>query len=181
VLHLHHLTPIHEAAARVAPDVPVVGHLHGTELLMLEHIADGAPASWEHAEAWWERMRGWAARCERLVVLSASQLERVERLLDVDPERFKACDVDRARFWRHELSEAPRGWLPGQEPGSLRYPAELAETLIALGAIHALNLDGGGSTSLVAGGRLRNTPRESHGVELGGGRAVSTAIAFTER
>ena len=36
VLHLHHLTPIHEAAARVAPDVPVVGHLHGTELLMLE-------------------------------------------------------------------------------------------------------------------------------------------------
>src|SRR5947199_6643041 len=26
VLHLHHLTPIHEAAARVAPAVPVVGH-----------------------------------------------------------------------------------------------------------------------------------------------------------
>jgi hypothetical protein len=45
VLHLHHLTPLHEAAARVAPDVPVVGHLHGTELLMLERIADGAPPS----------------------------------------------------------------------------------------------------------------------------------------
>ena len=38
VLHLHHLTPIHEAAARVAPGVPIVGHLHGTELLMLEAI-----------------------------------------------------------------------------------------------------------------------------------------------
>ncbi len=38
VLHLHHLTPLNEAAARVAPDVPVVGHLHGTELLMLEAI-----------------------------------------------------------------------------------------------------------------------------------------------
>src|SRR5215203_3951929 len=38
VLHLHHLTPLYEAAARVAPDVPVVGHLHGTELLMLEAI-----------------------------------------------------------------------------------------------------------------------------------------------
>src|SRR4051812_46449469 len=36
VLHLHHLTPLNEAAARVVPDVPVVGHLHGTELLMLE-------------------------------------------------------------------------------------------------------------------------------------------------
>src|SRR4051812_2055415 len=37
-LHLHHLTPIHEAALRVAPHVPVIGHLHGTELLMLEEI-----------------------------------------------------------------------------------------------------------------------------------------------
>ena len=44
VLHLHHLTPLHEAAARVAPGVPVVTHLHGTELLMLERIARRAPA-----------------------------------------------------------------------------------------------------------------------------------------
>ena len=44
VLHLHHLTPINEAAARVAPDVPVVGHIHGTELLMLEEIEAGPPA-----------------------------------------------------------------------------------------------------------------------------------------
>jgi glycosyltransferase involved in cell wall biosynthesis len=140
-LHLHHLTPIYDAAARVAPDVPIVGHLHGTELLMLEHIADGSPASWEHAQAWWERMRAWAARCERLVVLSPSQIERVERLLDVDaqrcvvipngydPERFKHCDVDEPSFWRHELAEAARGWLPGQEPGSLRYPPDVAESL----------------------------------------------------
>jgi hypothetical protein len=33
----------------------------------------------------------------------------------------------------------------------------------------------------VAGGRLLNTPRESHGVELAGGRPVSTAIAFVTR
>src|SRR5439155_4254353 len=58
---------------------------------------------------------------------------------------------------------------------------EFAEALIALGAIHALNLDGGGSTSLVAGGRLCNIPRESHGVELAGGRPISTALAFTSR
>ena len=45
VLHLHHLTPIHEAARRAAPDVPVVGHLHGTELLMLEAI-DARPRRW---------------------------------------------------------------------------------------------------------------------------------------
>jgi glycosyltransferase involved in cell wall biosynthesis len=141
VLQLHHLTPIHEAAARVAPDVPVVGHLHCTELLMLEHIAEGPPAGWTHAEAWWERMRGWAARCERLVVLSPSQLDRVERLLDIDrdrcvvvpngydPERFSRREIDRAAFWRAQLAEQPRGWLPGQEPGSLRYPADVAADL----------------------------------------------------
>src|SRR3954462_15090778 len=81
VLHLHHLTPINEAAARVAPGVPVVGHLHGTELLMLEKIADGAPDAWTHAAAWAERMRGWAQGCERLVLLSDTQVERARDLL----------------------------------------------------------------------------------------------------
>src|SRR3954462_6764372 len=83
VLHLHHLTPLHEAAARVAPDVPVVAHLHGTELLMLERIAEGPPATGAHAAAWARRMRRWADRAERLLLLSPSQLERVEHLLDI--------------------------------------------------------------------------------------------------
>ena len=63
VLHLHHLTPLNEAAERVARDVPVVGHLHGTELLMLETIAAGAPAEWAYAEHWQARMQRWAQRC----------------------------------------------------------------------------------------------------------------------
>lgn len=58
---------------------------------------------------------------------------------------------------------------------------ELGETLVALGARSALNLDGGGSTSLVCGGELRNVPRESHGIVLPGGRAVSTALVFAPR
>jgi hypothetical protein len=58
---------------------------------------------------------------------------------------------------------------------------ELAEALVALGAREALNLDGGGSTSLVCGGRLRNSPRESHGVLLPGGRAIATALLFAPR
>jgi glycosyltransferase involved in cell wall biosynthesis len=37
VLHLHHLTPQHDAARRW-PQVPVVAHLHGTELKLLEAI-----------------------------------------------------------------------------------------------------------------------------------------------
>jgi glycosyltransferase involved in cell wall biosynthesis len=133
VLHLHHLTPIHEAAARVAPDVPVVGHLHGTEMLMLERIAEGPPAAWDHAEAWERRMRRWAQGCQRLLLLSHSQLERAERLLGVDPrrcviapngfdpERFSPRSVDRAAFWRHALVDDPHGWRPGHDEGSVAY------------------------------------------------------------
>jgi hypothetical protein len=58
---------------------------------------------------------------------------------------------------------------------------ELGEALVALGVRCALNLDGGGSTSLVCAGRLRNVPREDHGIVLAGGRPVSTVVAFTPR
>jgi glycosyltransferase involved in cell wall biosynthesis len=138
VLHLHHLTPIHEAAARVAPDVPVVGHLHGTELMMLERIADGPPEGWHHAEAWERRMRRWALSCERVLLLSHSQLERAERVLGIDPrrcviapngfdpERFSRRTVDRAAFWRHALVEDPQGWRPGHDEGSVSYSPEQA-------------------------------------------------------
>ncbi len=38
LFHLHHLTPMHEAAARLWPDRAVITHLHGTELRMLDRI-----------------------------------------------------------------------------------------------------------------------------------------------
>lgn len=59
--------------------------------------------------------------------------------------------------------------------------AELAEAMVGLGAVEAINLDGGGSASLVIDGRLRNTPREEHGRELVGGREVATALQFVPR
>jgi Phosphodiester glycosidase len=59
--------------------------------------------------------------------------------------------------------------------------AELASAMIDLGARDAINLDGGGSASLVVGGALVNTPREEHGTTLDGGRAVSTALRFVPR
>jgi len=132
VLHLHHLTPIHAAAAQVAPGVPIVGHVHGTELLMLEAIA-ADPGRWAHGEAWAERMRGWAAACRRLIVLSDSQVARAQQLLGVEPERcvrvangfdpetFRPRHVDHRAHWRRHLVEAPQGWAPGEEAGSVRY------------------------------------------------------------
>jgi len=59
--------------------------------------------------------------------------------------------------------------------------AELAAAMVGLGAEQAINLDGGGSASLVVGGSLVNTPREEHGIELTGGRAVATALHFAPR
>lgn len=59
--------------------------------------------------------------------------------------------------------------------------AELAEALVALGAEEAINLDGGGSASLVHGGRLRNRPRELHGSDLLEGRPIVTAIVLDPR
>lgn len=56
---------------------------------------------------------------------------------------------------------------------------ELADLLVDLGAEAALNLDGGGSASLVHDGALVNRPREQHGVELLEGRPIATALAIT--
>ncbi len=123
VLYLHHLTPLNEAASRVAPGVPIVGHLHGTELLMLEQIEEGAPAEWSHAEQWETRLRRWASACARLVVSPASR-ERVCRLLDhgeegviplpngVDSDLFRPLAVDRLAHWRGYLVERPTARLP---------------------------------------------------------------------
>ena len=137
ILHLHHLTPMNEAAARSFPDVPVVGHLHGTEVLMLREIERGAPEGWEHADAWAERMRRWARACERLLVLSPDAVERAPDLLGVEPERVVWAPngfdpelfdrrplhgEDRLVLWRRWLVEEPHGWDPeSQEPGSVSY------------------------------------------------------------
>jgi Phosphodiester glycosidase len=56
--------------------------------------------------------------------------------------------------------------------------AELARLMRALGCEAALNLDGGGSTALVSGGRLQNLPRGGYEEPEPGGRPISTALEF---
>lgn len=137
VLHLHHLTPIDAAAARIAPDTPLVTHLHGTELLMLEAIDAGC--AWPHAATWAARLRTWAQRSTRLVVATPGGRARAGRLLDVAPERiavvpngvdaerFSPRPADRAATWRRVLGDRPLGWVPGAAPGSWRAtPAQIA-------------------------------------------------------
>ena len=142
VLHLHHLTPVNEAAERAFPAVPRVGHLHGTELLMLREIDEGPPKGWDHAAAWAERMRRWARGCERLFVLSPDAVRRVPDLLGVDPGRvvwapngfdpvgFQRRPVSgpaRVEHWRRWLVEEPRGWDSSGKPGTVTYSEDQLE------------------------------------------------------
>ena len=180
VLHLHHLTPIHEAAARVLPGIPLVTHLHGTELKMIDRIerltqvanalgtdlggmADLAAAgalpgpddprlsglmpaalllastrwaAWRHGAHWAAEMRRWAARSDRLIVISPNDRDEAGRLLGVDAgrvdwvpngvdlERFDrsaASAQERLARWRRWLVDEPLGWREGGEPGSVGY------------------------------------------------------------
>lgn len=110
----------------------------------------------------------------------------------IDPEGFSAnsgqfdSDITAGRYPRAALGVLP-GWIlavacDGRSDADAGLTLrELAELMAQLGAARAINLDGGGSTSLVYEGVLRNTPREEHGIELLVGRPVSTALAFERR
>jgi hypothetical protein len=106
-----------------------------------------------------------------------------------DPEGFSAgesqfdSDITEGRYPRAALGVTPTHLIAvvcegrADDEAGLNL-AELAVAMADLGAIDAINLDGGGSASLVVGGRLVNSPREEHGLEIPGGRAVPTALRF---
>jgi hypothetical protein len=111
---------------------------------------------------------------------------------DADLEGFSLgarqfdSDITDGRFPRAALARRGRQLLAVACDGRTRGDVgmtlgELADALVALGAEEAINLDGGGSASLVHAGRLRNRPREAGGVDLLEGRAIVTAIVFDPR
>ena len=108
-----------------------------------------------------------------------------------DPEGFSAgarqfdSDITAGRYPRAALGLDGKDLIAAVCDGRTDEDAgltldEMAEAMIDLGASDAINLDGGGSASLVIDGILRNRPREAHGIDLGAGRPVSTALAFAE-
>jgi glycosyltransferase involved in cell wall biosynthesis len=136
VLHLHHLTPIHRAASAMLPHIPIVTHLHGTELKMLLAIADPAVALGPHADWWAGRMRESARAASATIAISPFQQREAIRLLGLEPETVHwlpdgvdvasfavgraGADERRAR-WLEWLVEDPRGWDESGVPGSVRY------------------------------------------------------------
>ena len=109
-----------------------------------------------------------------------------------DPEGFSAgerqfdSDITDGRYPRaalgvadaHLIAVVCEGRADDEAGLSL---AELAAAMAVLGAVDAINLDGGGSASLVVGGELVNSPREQHGLGIPGGRNVPTALRFYAR
>ena len=109
-----------------------------------------------------------------------------------DPEGFSAgqaqfdSDITDGRHPRAALGLAPGRLVAVACDGRSRRDAgltleELAALLVALGCHTALNLDGGGSTSLVSGGRLRNRPYADSTCPSPAAGAVSTALLFLPR
>lgn len=137
LFHLHHLTPVHEAVARLRPRAPVVAHLHGTELKFLEALAQRAPAdTGPHGPFWAERLRRIAGCCQRVVVTSPADQDAAPSLLGIDRARIEWIPngVDTARFRPRDLSSGerlallrrwlvddPRGWDETEVPGTIRY------------------------------------------------------------
>lgn len=110
-------------------------------------------------------------------------------VVEGDQEGFSAgagqfdSDITRGRYPRAALGLADGRLLAVACDGRSEDEAgltlgELAGALLGLGARSAINLDGGGSASLVSGSVLRNRPREEHGLDLAGGRPVVTALSF---
>lgn len=86
VLHLHHLTPQLDAANRFWPHVPLVAHLHGTELRMIEAIA--------------ARVALAAALGETLASMpAAAKVSGAE--CDLDPAQVEMLHTTRWDAWRH--------------------------------------------------------------------------------
>ena len=111
---------------------------------------------------------------------------------DEDTEGFRAgmaqfdSDITDGRYPRAALGLSEDRLFSVACDGRSRHDAgltleELASVMVSLGCASALNLDGGGSTSLVSGGRLRNRPRGRWERPEVGGRPVSTALLFLPR
>ncbi|MFE9636570.1 glycosyltransferase family 4 protein [Streptomyces sp. NPDC006463] len=92
---------------------------------------------WTHARHWVDRLRAYARTCDRVVVISEQDRALAQSLAHipdsridlvpngVDTDRFTPPgsfdDADRSKILHRWLVDDPQGWLPGREPGTIRY------------------------------------------------------------
>jgi glycosyltransferase involved in cell wall biosynthesis len=103
----------------------------------VDNLPAGDTGAW--TAHWADRMRRWAARSDRVTVVSAQDQQLVRRLLPVDDARVgiiangvdaglfspRPCGrAERLASWRRWLVDDPQGWTRGGAPGSIRYDAD---------------------------------------------------------
>ncbi|WP_182884203.1 glycosyltransferase [Microbispora sp. H10885] len=136
----------------------------------LDHLLQGLPLDdearqraraidwrlWRYADLWCLQMKRYVRQAGRLVVVSTSDRAEVNRLLGVpeddvtvvpngvDTTRFVPLHLDdreRLSRMRRWLVKDPRGWGPGEQPGSIRYTeVDISRMLDASGALRPVLL-----------------------------------------
>ena len=180
------------------PDGLPLGEVR-THGVVRDHVAFTAP--W-HAVRACVHVQGGAARIARRDALHAAPRGDVlqagpllvaggEVAYDpaADAEGFRAAshqfdtDITEGRHPRAALGLSETRVVAVAVDGRSRLDAgltllELARLMVAMGCEQAINLDGGGSASLVSGSVLRNAPRRGYEQLEPGGRPLSTALVF---
>ena len=147
LLHLHHLTHAHVAAAQLFPSVPKLTQLHGTEIKMLEHLDEsskdsGSPNELSHlgrgilSDAV-DATNHFAAIspdvCERAIARLAIDGKHITTIPNgVDTSLFQPLDwspYEKWSFLRKILVEEPQGWDESGVPGSVQYDQSDIEKL----------------------------------------------------
>ncbi|MBT8397535.1 MAG: glycosyltransferase family 4 protein [Gemmatimonadetes bacterium] len=144
VLHLHHLSHAHEAAALTFPSVPKLTQLHGTEIKMLERLDElgqepgGSPEQDPIAR---KMLFESVEISDHFAAISPDIRDRGINLLGIPESRITTVPngVDttlfrplawsnpkKLQFLNRILVEDPQGWSEGGTPGSIRYqPSDL--------------------------------------------------------
>ncbi|MCH8254781.1 MAG: glycosyltransferase family 4 protein [Gemmatimonadetes bacterium] len=147
LIHLHHLTHAHVAAAQLFPSVPKLTQLHGTEIKMLEHLDEsskdsGSPNELSHlgrgilSDAV-NATNHFAAIspdvCERAIARLAIDGKHITTIPNgVDTSLFQPLDwspYEKWSFLRKILVEEPQGWDESGVPGSVQYDQSDIEKL----------------------------------------------------
>ena len=141
VLHLNHLTYAHLAAAEVFPSVPMLSHLHGTEIKMLERLEElgrspeGPPEfdsvargmlfdAVRHSTHFAAISPDIRHRGIHRLRIPEAQITTIPNGVDTTLFRPLGWSGDeKLDFLQKILVEDPRGWKEGGGPGSVRYDA----------------------------------------------------------
>jgi len=155
LLHLHHLTHAHAAAAQLFPKVPKLTQLHGTEIKMLERLDDPSDDLRDNPS----RESGFSDRLDHVgrgvltdavdvtnhfaaispdvraraiarLAISEEDITTIPNGVDTSLFQPLAWSADEKwSFLQKILVEEPQGWDEGGVPGNVRYDQSDIERL----------------------------------------------------